>query len=403
MATIRQRGDKYYVIYYHKGKQHWQLAGDRVNDAKRIKANIEKGIYEGTHQEMTNITFKAHAQEWLEMKKTEVRPATFAAYVSSARRPIKAFGGKKLKTITPKDIDRLIKSLNEEDISPTTAARVLGTTKSIFEKAVQYGYIPSNPAAYAKGPKKLKVDIDFLEPGEIKRLLSAAEELDTTWSGMDHQRDYLSCRKTIIMFACLTGCRQSEILGLSWSNVDLEAGRIYIRQVYLDGRFFPPKSAAGRRTVDIPPVLVEELKTHQIRQALELSEEGYKNKANLVFTTITGTPMDKRNVTRRILDPALELAGLRKVGFHSLRHSYVSMLIAGGENVKTIQALVGHASAGMTWDTYGHLFEGAGKAAVNRLQDNLFGDEANQAKEHFANGFANESPKNMDKRGKTGK
>lgn len=396
MATIRRRGDKFYVVYYFKGKHHWQLAGDREKDAKRIKANIEKGIYEGTHRQTENVTFKAHAQEWLEMKESEVRPATFAAYVSCAKRPIRAFGGKKLKSITPKDIDNLVKSLSEEDISPTTAAGVLTITKSILEKAVQYGYIQSNPAAYAKGPRRVKVDVDFLEPGEIKRLLVAAEELDTIWGSLDHHRDYLSCRKSIIMFACLTGCRQSEILGLSWDNVDLEAGRIFIRQVYLDGRFFPPKSAAGRRTVDIPPILVEELKAHQVRQMVEQETNVY----NLVFTTTAGTPMNKTNVTRRILDPALELAGLRKVGFHSLRHSYVSMLIAGGENVKTIQSLVGHASAKMTWDVYGHLFEGAGKAAVNRLQDNLFGGKANQAKGYFANDFANESPNNMEIHGK---
>ncbi len=174
------------------------------------------------------------------------------------------------------------------------------------------------------------------------------------------------------MFACLTGCRQSEILGLAWDNVDLESGRIFIRQTYHDGKFFPPKSQAGRRTIDIPPILVEELKAHQLRQMVELETNEY----NLVFTTTEGTPMDKRNVVRRVLDPSRNLAGLRKVGFHSLRHSYVSMLISQGENVKTIQSLVGHASANMTWDTYGHLFEGAGRAAVRRLQDSLFGDEA---------------------------
>ena len=76
-----------------------------------------------------------------------------------------------------------------------------------------------------------------------------------------------------------------------------------------------------------------------------------------------------RNVTQRIFEPALERAELRKVNFHSLRHSYVTMLISQGENVKTIQKLVGHVSAQMTWDVYGHLFEGETRKAVSRLEE----------------------------------
>ena len=176
------------------------------------------------------------------------------------------------------------------------------------------------------------------------------------------------------MFACLTGCRQSEILGLRWSDVDLVAGKVYIRQVLQEGQFYKPKTETSRRTVDLPGGLVAELKTHQLRQAVELEA----NEHNLVFTTRAGTPMESRNVTRRIFEPALKRAELRKVGFHSLRHSYVSMLISQDVNVKTIQALVGHASAKMTWDIYGHLFEGETKKAVSRLEDAFLNGKAEE-------------------------
>ncbi len=84
-------------------------------------------------------------------------------------------------------------------------------------------------------------------------MIKAAEELDELWgsiktkAGKDYEREFTTCRKTLLMFACLTGCRQSEILGLAWDNVDLESGRIFIRQTYHDGQFFPPKSQAGRQ------------------------------------------------------------------------------------------------------------------------------------------------------------
>jgi len=236
-----------------------------------------------------------------------------------------------------------------------------------LEKAVQWGYISTNPAAYVKKPRVEKAEVEYLEPEEIKRLIEAADER----------------HKALIMFACLTGARQSEILGLRWCDIDLEEGKAFIRQILQGGRFYPPKSKAGRRVVDLPAILMEALEAHKIRQAVELS----KNPHDLVFTSEKGTPLDGRNVAQRILEPALRIAGLCKVGFHALRHSYVSMLIAQGENVKTIQSLVGHASARMTWDVYGHLFEGAGRKAVDRLQDRLFGD----MEKFDANEFANES------------
>ncbi len=114
--------------------------------------------------------------------------------------------------------------------------------------------------------------------------------------------------------------------------------------------------------------MVDELKTHQARLAVELSS----NEHDLVFPNLNGKPMDSQNLRRRVLEPALKRAGIRQVGFHALRHSYVSMLVAQGENIKTIQQLVGHSSAKITWDTYAHLFSGTTKKAVNKLSKSLF-------------------------------
>ncbi len=88
MATIRKRGDSICRRIYFNGKHHWQLAGDREKDAKRIKADIAKGIYEGTYRQTENITFKTHANEWLDLKKVEVRPGTYCSYRTCATVPL---------------------------------------------------------------------------------------------------------------------------------------------------------------------------------------------------------------------------------------------------------------------------------------------------------------------------
>jgi integrase len=393
VATIKKRAEKYYVVYYFDGKKRWRVAGRREIDAKRLKSKIEKGIYEGTHREKENITFAELADKWLEIKKAEVRPKTQATYKAHVERLKRHFGDMKIKSIGPEEVEGFAAKLPKmkykagkkskekaKTITPATASRCLTLLKAIMEKAVQWGYIGANPAAYVKKPRAARAEVEYLEPEEVKRLLQAAGTLDEVWGSKGHKRDYITCRKALLMFAALTGARQSELLGLRWGDVDLEERKAYIRQVLQGGEFYPPKSEAGRRVIDLPGILVEELKAHQVRQAVELPQ----NPHDLVFTSETGRPLASRNVTQRILEPALRVAGLRKVGFHALRHSYVSMLIAQGENVKTIQSLVGHASAGMTWDVYGHLFENAGREAVDRLQNALFGELVNFDATQFA-------------------
>jgi len=349
-------GPRYYVVYRIGGRKRWRYAGVRRKDADRLKLEIERSIAMGTYAEPRDIAFSALAGEWLRIKEAEVRPSTFAAYKAAVDRAISFFGKETLvRSITSQDVDRYAHHLAGLHLSGATRHRSLTVLKAIFRKAVSWGYLHRNPAETVAMPKVTKPEIDYLEPDEIKRLIEATEER----------------HRPLIMFACLTGARQSEILGLSWDDLDLEGGKAYIRRVLSGGKFYPPKTEASRRVIDLPPILVEELKIHRLRQAVEL--EG--NPHNLVFTTTTGTPMDKRNVTQRILEPALRRAGLRKVGFHSLRHSYVSMLIHQGENIKTIQSLVGHSSAKVTWDIYSHVFEGAGREAARRLEESLFGRE----------------------------
>lgn len=153
-------------------------------------------------------------------------------------------------------------------------------------------------------------------------------------------------------------------------------GDNYVIRYYADGKqhwegSFPTKreAEAARRAIDLPDIIIEELKSHQVRLAVELES----NPHDLAFPNALGKPAHYRNLAQRVLEPALRRAGLRKVGFHALRHSYVSLLAAQGESLKTIQALVGHSSARTTWDTYGHLFSGETKKAVSRLEEKLFG------------------------------
>jgi len=358
----RRRKPAYFVVYRIDGKQLWKYAGQRRGDAEKLKAKIEHGIHTSTHQEMPDINFKELADKWLSLKKSEVRPKTFASYIPHIKRQVEQFGSHKVKNINQEMVESWFAELKKKEaFSPETIGRGITLLKGVFRKGMQWGYLGRNPAEFIAKPKAQKTEVEFLEPDEIKRLI---KEADPRY-------------RCLIMFACLTGCRISEILGLRWSDVDFNSSRIFIRQTLQGSKFFEPKSAASRRAVDIPPIMVEALKIHQARLAVELPS----NDHDLVFPNLSGKPMDSQGLRRRRLEPALKRAGIRQVGFHALRHSYISMLIAQGENVKTIQQLAGHSSAKITWDTYGHLFEGTTKKAVNKLSSTLFSGEKELQKE----------------------
>lgn len=132
--------------------------------------------------------------------------------------------------------------------------------------------------------------------------------------------------------AVAIGLRQGEILGLRWSDVDLDGGTIRVSQALqrVGGRmtFVEPKSLRSRRTIPMPPTVARALRAHRARQLEERLAGGPDwNAHDLVFISTTGTPLDGRNLTRRF-QAVLERAGLPRMRFHDARHTCATLLLA---------------------------------------------------------------------------
>lgn len=355
MATIIPRetknGRTYSVVYRVDGKQVWVNGGKRKVDAERIKVKIEHEINLGIHKEMPDITFREFAAKWLDAKAPDVRPKTLRGYEEHLRlRIVPYFGDRKLKSITPEDVEGLKTAISMEKVSPATVVRYLVVAKMVFKTALIWGYTATNPAMYIKRPRTKKYEPQFLTPDEIKRLVEATP----------------AKHKALMATACYTGMRQGEILGLKWDDIDFENKRVYVQRTLQEGDFYGPKSEASRRSVDIPGFLVGWLEEHQLRQAVE----GSASDIDLVFPNEAGKPLDQANLIPRIFRPALVLAGLTtSLRFHDLRHSYASMLIHQGANIKYVQKQLGHATVHMTLNTYSHLLPDAGQEAIGRLEE----------------------------------
>jgi integrase len=157
-----------------------------------------------------------------------------------------------------------------------------------------------------------------------------------------------------------------ELIGLQWGDVDFHSGFIEVRRAVVLGQETTTKSHKIRR-VDMSPQLQATLKRLREVRELESMAQG-KNMEPWVFLSPEGKLWDDRNL-RRGWYRCLEKAEIRKVRFHDLRHTYVSLLIEQGAHPKYIQEQAGHGSIQVTMDTYGHLFPSQSRGWVEKLDD----------------------------------
>jgi integrase len=195
-------------------------------------------------------------------------------------------------------------------------------------------------------------------PAEVAALLSAA-------SGDRLEALYVT--------AVHTGLRRGELLGLKWTDINLDARTLSVqRSLDKDGTFNAPKRSKSRRTVTLTPQAAEALKGHRAHQ----NEEGLRlgslwEDRDLVFPNRRGKPMNADNLYHRDFKPLLQRAGLSGFTFHSLRHTCATLLLAKNVNPKIVSELLGHATISQTMDTYSHVMPGMGDVAADALESAL--------------------------------
>jgi integrase len=220
--------------------------------------------------------------------------------------------------------------------------------------AVRHRLIDYNPIRDAERPRDQgKEDerkaISILSPEQIRNFLEAVTD----------QKYH-----TLFLAAIMTGARQGEILGLKWSDVDFSKKQISIKRTFNMGSFFTPKTKGSIRSIDLSPMLIRELAAWQLMS-------GGRND-DLIFPNKTGGPMNYSNMVQRHYRKALKDARIPQIRFHDLRHTYASLLLAQGENVKYIQNQLGHSSPTITLNVYAHLMKDSNQEASCRLENAIF-------------------------------
>jgi integrase len=295
---------------------------------------------------------------------------TYDSYAYHGRtRILPLFGRRQLQKITANDLGDAIAEWRRKGLAPWTIRSTLVPLGRCLNFAVRRGYIHDNPMRKLEAgerPRVTRTEVRILSHEEIKKLIASAS----------------ATNRPIITTAVFTGLRLQELLGLSWENVDLDAGVIRVRAQLTRGTAKEPakriallKTDAACRDVVLLPQLATLLKQH--RQKLFAS--GLYRADGLVFVTSAGTPFNHRNVARGLETAAKKaelLGGDRKLSMHTLRHCFVSYLIVelGFDPVRVAEQ-VGHGSPSFTLDRYSHVFRQRDHAEDlrRRMEQSAFG------------------------------
>lgn len=341
MATVEQyqtsAGVRRYMVRYRTpDKTQTKKRGFLTKAAARdFASTVEVRKLEGSYiaPAAGKITFAVYAESWLEGK-VNLAASTRARYRSALDvHLLPSFGSRPLVDLTREDVRDWI-TRSSKVSAPATVHKSHMILRQILDQALVDSRLAVNPAAGVDLPKVEHKDRRFLEIDQVHAFADAAGP-----------------HKVLVETLAFTGLRFGELAALQVQDVNLEAARIRVHRsvTEVDSQMVwsAPKSNRGR-TVPLPGFLAAALAPIVRGQAPDA----------LLFPDGVGGPLRVRNVRRGWWNRAVEDAGIPAgLSPHELRHTAASLAITAGANIKTLQRMLGHASAALTLDRYGHLYD----------------------------------------------
>lgn len=328
-------------------------------EVNRWRVETLKSQQDGLLPANREITVAQFFERWLEdVAKPSTRIRTYQSYCGLFRVHIQpALGTVKLADLRPEHLQRFYTTKTEAGLSARTVRYLHGLLHHTLDQALKWGLVPRNVCEAVVPPRLARRSMQTLTPAEAQHLLEAL------------RKDRLYA---LYLLAISTGMRQGEILGLRWTEVDLDGGTVRVVRAIqrIKGQGYvvsDPKTERGRRAIALPKITVTALREHQKQQAAEkATAEAEWQEQGLVFTTHIGTPLDARNILRHF-KAALEEAGLPEMRFHDLRHTAATLLLLQEIHPKIVQEMLGHSSITLTLDTYSHVLPDMQREAASKM------------------------------------
>jgi integrase len=373
MACIRKRRRKWTIDYRDTtGKRRWETVNGTRKDAEDRLSRIIGGGYRVLDGKRK---FEEYSKDWMKTyAKTHVKGSTYWEYDSVLRNHLlPAFGKVPFAKISREMVKKLVAEKIQGGLSRSHVRNIVVPLREMFNHAIDDGLLTSNPASrlgrfnYRRGESK---KIDPLSKGELSTLL------ETTKEKMPHYYPLILC-------AARTGMRAGELAALQWQDIDFNGRFIEVRRNMSRGELSTPKNHKTRlvdmsmQLTNTLDTLLAEVKGRAVRNNIKKPDEALNAvMESFIFIRPDGRQLDPNDLRRQILCRVVELAGIRRVRFHDLRHTFASLLIQQGKNLTYIRDQLGHFSIAMTVDIYGHLVPGMNRQAVDKLDDPPSGESS---------------------------
>lgn len=414
MGYVVKRGQRWYAYYQvtdpatGRRKKRGEVAGLTEREAKRLLRKREEAIDTGQYVEPAKMTVAAYLTErWLPAVRAELKPSAWDSYQRNLRlHVLPHIGGLSLQRLQPVHLVDLRTRLltdgrtagghrrhGQPGLKPKTVRNILTIVHKALSDAVAWRLVEVNPAD--------GVDLPSLESDDPAMRTWTADQLSAFLDACEQHEGAAGRYLAGWLVASTTGMRLGELLGLAWSDVDLDAGSARIRRTLSCIRHLPvlgtPKSSKSRRTVSLDGPTVKVLRSWRARRADEAGVYGlWLARDDFVFCHPDGTfTVDRRDVEGQVLEVVCSEAGcgpfhperfsrefdrmltrvdLPRIRFHDLRHTYATLGLEAGEHPRVMADRLGHAKTSVTLDIYSHVTPKMDADLADRQARRIFGD-----------------------------
>jgi integrase len=353
-GTIYQRKDKRWVGMYTvqtiDGKKKKAVYG---KSKKEVRAKLTEAIAnrdKGLVFDAGNLSVGEYLDRWLQGIEDSIGERTWKRHESIVRLHLKpAIGSTKLAVLSPLQVQSLYRAKSRTHLAPGSVKRIHTTLHKALKQAVRWQMIPRNPCDSVDAPKGYRGEIKPFDKEQVKTLLATAKETQPRLFAL-------------YVLGVTTGMRQSELIGLQWSDFCLPADRLTVKRSVFKGKISTPK-ARSSRNVKLTGLAVDSLIHHK---------NEHKQSDLWVFATKNGTPLDCGNFHKYHWRRLLEDAGLPRTSFHAgTRHTCATLLLGQSVHPKLVADLLGHASIKTTLNLYSHAMPSMQEGVADAIEDAL--------------------------------
>ena len=366
---IQRRGNSYRIAVSAgfdpvtgKRRQIFRTVRGTKREAERELVRLLREADQGTIADSGRLTVAEYlTDQWLPHMAQRVRPRTHLRYGQLIQQHVvPRIGSLSLRKLRPSHIQSVIDRILADGLAPRTALHAFRVLSEALRQAVRWQLLAVNPATAIQPPRPGRYQVVVPDSQVVGRILELARGT----------RLYV-----LLVVAAGTGMRRGEVLGLKWSNVDLDArlARVVVslERAGREMHFAEPKTQRARRTVALPPFVIEDLRRHRREQAERRLLAGLAwQDLNLVADRGDGGPIDPDAFSAAFATLA-EKAGCPDVRLHDLRHAYATRLLEANVHPKIVSEALGHSTVGFTLDVYSHVVPSLQEHAARAIEEAL--------------------------------